>query len=48
MLIVSEDLVLGQELTLEELLMRGHPFCLISFSKLTATSKLKFKYLILL
>lgn len=48
MLLVSEDLVLGQELTSEELLMREHLVCLISFLKLKATDKLKIKYLILL
>lgn len=48
MLLVSEDLVLGQELTSEELLIREHLVCLISFLKLKATDKLKIKYLILL
>lgn len=48
MLLVSEDLDLGQELTLEELLMRGHLFCLIALLKLIGTGKLKVNSLILL
>lgn len=48
MLLVSEDLDLGQELALEELLIRGHLFCLILFLKLTGTGKLKVSSLILL
>lgn len=48
MLLVSEDLDLGQELALEELLITGHLFCLILFLKLTGTGKLKVNSLILL